>query len=246
MVTFKNRGRLGNFLFQAATAYAYALDVDERFSVPFSPDEPANPIYLSHLQDLALFLRRYTVTYCEDENPKGSPIPGFLPSVGEGYNIILDGYWQDYRRFAHRRAEIIEAFRLGPPLQSPYVGVHVRRGDFVTETEVSGRYNVPTVEWWDEQMKKFPGRTFMFFSDDIEWCLENLGNPGDKFRKDFDPLDDLIALSQCAHQICSPSTFSWWGAWLNQNPGKRVIVPKVWMPGVLDADGICPPEWERA
>ena len=69
--------------------------------------------------------------------------------------------------------------------------------------------------------------TFFIFSDDINWCRENLSINGICFFvENFkDELYELKLMSQCNHFIIANSTFSWWGAWLSVNADKKVIMP---------------------
>jgi hypothetical protein len=235
---------MGNFLFQAATAMAYAWKHGLDYSLPnTTSDGINNPIYLQHLVN-PKFNKHLRTVVVKEQGHGHQELP-FNPEWRAG-NIQLDGYWQSEKYFVAYRDQIIKAF--GYPWQhvKGWVSFHVRRGDYLTLTR---KHPPVTMEWMERAMNLFPGYHFRFFSDDLVWCQSAFGHRKDcAFSNSKGIVQDLVQMSWCEHHICSASTFSWWGAWLNQNPNKRVIMPNWWFtPGYqgLDTKDIVPASWER-
>lgn len=236
-------GRMGNFLFQVACAMAYAWRHGLDFTVPNTTKNPKwNPIYLQHLVN-----RRWDPHLPEVKVDEKLFTYQELPfeEGWRGKNIILDGYWQTQKYFIAFRERLLAAFGFQWHPLKGFVSVHVRRGDYLTLTE---KHPPVPVEWLLAAMEQFPGFHFIFFSDDIPWCQQTFGQRKDvTFSKGVNEVDDLVYMSNCEHHICSASTFSWWGAWLNRNSAKRVVIPKRWFqPGRKeDTRDIVPPEWTK-
>jgi hypothetical protein len=59
-------------------------------------------------------------------------------------------------------------------------------------------------------------------------------------------LEDFYLMSQCRHNIIANSSFSWWCAWLNDNPSKNVFAPKEWFKkGWQEIDDRIPEGWVK-
>tara|TARA_R100001460_G_scaffold83037_3_gene123936 strand:- start:1886 stop:2686 length:801 start_codon:yes stop_codon:yes gene_type:complete len=125
------------------------------------------------------------------------------------------------------------------------VGLHVRRGDYVN----IDAHPVIEKDYYEKAMEEFKGYEFLVMSDDLEWVKNNFNYENiHPIPYNKNAFVHLCAFSMCSHQIIANSTFSWWGATLNNNIEKRVIAPYTWMndsSGNLLEMNICPKNWKR-
>lgn len=241
IVTFRNVGRMGNFLFQAATAMSYAWRNGLDFTVPtFTKNPKDNPIYLQHLANPHFRISDPIVTVQEQAHTYHE-LP-YNPEWRDKQNVVLHGYWQTEKYFLEHRERILENFKVPWEFMPGFVSVHVRRGDYLRLTQ---KHPPVPVSWLMKAMDLFPGYHFVFFSDDIPWCRSVFGRRKDvTFSSGKSEVQDLIKMSHCEHHICSASTFSWWGMWLNRNHRKRAIFPKLWFqPGRPEDTSDIIPTW---
>jgi len=178
-------------------------------------------------------------------------------------NVYLSGYWQSEKYFRDVEDQLREEFSFrDPPCEaakpllekikdSESVCVHVRRGDFVTNT-FNGLYGRDYYDTGAEIISQLkPRLSYFVFSDDIPWCRENLSFEGETtfVDHDFGPnkfRDDLRLMSACKHFIIANSSFSWWAVWLNGRSDKTVVAPSRWAtPTDIDKSDMYLPGWIR-
>jgi hypothetical protein len=130
----------------------------------------------------------------------------------------------------------------------PVIFLHVRRGDpnLVDRrgfkwayVNCSDQHPVQTPQYYQEALLQFPtDYPVMVFSDSISWCKEQeiFKSPRFSFSEPLSkysdgalvPHVDLCLMTLCDHAIIANSSMSWWGAWLIQNPNKRIVAPSRW------------------
>jgi hypothetical protein len=191
---------------------------------------------------------------------------GFEPSMLKKQgDLYLDGYWQSPKYFESIRPTLLKEFTLRTPMSSSAesmtirmgspssVSVHIRRGDYVANPKVAASYGPCTETYYKnavaEITKHVLSPTWFVFSDDIEWVKEHLSFPGTVIYVSGEAANDqeeLLLMAACAHNVIANSSFSWWGAWLNQNPEKIVVAPSPWFDTrPQDHADLLPSSWTR-
>lgn len=180
------------------------------------------------------------------------------PQVLQRDPAYLTGYFQSEKYFMDVEEQVRRAFTfsegiwkgqdeeirrkmqnfLGQIQGCESVSVHVRRGDYLEKEEIYGgictvAYYKSAIEYMQRKRKE---SRFFLFSNDPEWVREwvNANYRGDnrfviiEGTQEETGYLDLFLMSRCKNHIIANSSFSWWGAWLDENPRKRVIAPAKW------------------
>lgn len=175
-------------------------------------------------------------------------------------DIYISGYFQSEKYFSAYRGDIINNLTLKIPLDEPSlelmqqiknsisVSLHIRRGDYLNFSNI---YHICSIEYYKKAVDYISNKigeniTVFVFSDDIAWARENLNVNFETIFVDFNnnkPYFDMELMRNCKHNITANSTFSWWGAWLNENKNKIVIAPQRWFNNELKNNDIVPQSW---
>ncbi len=163
-------------------------------------------------------------------------------------NNILFGYFQSSKFFADIADDIKRELRITDRLNETAEGIlkeiqghnsvciHVRRNDYV-----GGEFDVCNKNYFLKGIETIRGKVtdphFYVFSDDIEWCKENLDlkcGEATFCSGENTQYEDLRLMYECKHFIISNSSFSWWAQFLSEEKNKVVVAPSMWK-----KDGTC-------
>lgn len=163
-------------------------------------------------------------------------------------HVYLEGYWQSENYFKHIKQILltdlkldestlsieIKCYQQGIERSNSSVSLHIRRGDYISNPTTTAYHGICDLAYYDQAMltieKHIDNPIYYVFSDDKEYVKEVFAHKKnviiiENISKDY---EELILMSMCKHNIIANSSFSWWGAWLNQHKDSIKIAPKKW------------------
>jgi len=179
-------------------------------------------------------------------------------------DIYLDGYFQSERFFFKYRKDLLSEFSLKEELKTieykkiekkiqkdkNSVSIHIRRGDYITNQSANKYHGTLNLDYYKNGINKIKveNKNVYVFSDEIDWVKENFKFlPKSSFfisQYNLSSGQEIMLMSLCKNNIVANSSFSWWGAWLNKQEGKKVIAPRRWTLGDARVNNdIIPETW---
>jgi hypothetical protein len=261
VITTRLYGGLGNQMFQYAIARAYQL----RTGIPFLVDTA----YLKHAPtprqyELDCFCCIPKIRNHWQRIHKTDKVDERFTTPEKFNTLTMDrleliGYWQNEKYFKDYRKRICADFTCIDSVDAANmcmlkeimscndsVSIHVRMGDYVGNSA----HPVMQKEYYMAAMDVIESHVnnphYFIFSDDpiATFMIHKSGNVTPVNLNDSSQgYLDIELMKHCKHHIIANSSFSWWGAWLCENPDKIVVAPKHWFNG-QEFDGV-PEGWVR-
>lgn len=252
-------GRLGNQMFEIATACSLAIDNDAEALFPDLICKKGDDIPKNH----KIFFTKL--------NPRIPHKPARYKNIEDAMfnyapikyrpNMKLEGFYQSEKYFKHNADKILPLFEPLPEIKEyltnkyrnllnhpKTVAIHLRAykseiGENGTFEDIGRKYVEKAAKYFGEDAY------FVVFSDNMTWAKEIM----DGFSRPHEFIEgeayyhDFYLMSFCRHQIISNSTFAWWAAYLNKNIDKVIIAPKIWFKVThpLTDEHIVPVDWVK-
>lgn len=241
-------GRLGNQMFQYAALRGIAKEAGKEFCIPENGHRLFEVFEMKNAT-----LRKENKIVMQNLTHKGFNFDKELFDTCPDYTDLY-GYFQTEKYFDNIHESIREDFQFKAPDSSfinmlrtiakgrPIVTIHVRRGDYIG---LPDHHPLVGIEYYTAAKNIFDQAVFVLFSDDIEWCKEQEIFK-DCILADVPDTTAMYTMSLSDHNIIANSSFSWWGAWLNNSHHKVVIAPKRWFGSAYidyDLSDLYPPRW---
>lgn len=241
MITFSKfgrHGRLGNQLFQYAAAMGIANKLRRKLILPpwefadyFEAQYPGGALP-DVRAEVAEKLFEYDPNYIA--RVKNVPIADLF-----GY-FQTEKYWSDSKDAIKNqlifKKEIINQLRRKQyaAFKKQTIAIHMRRGDYVGNKNyelLPAHYYILALF---EHFPNWQEYNIIVFGDDMGYCKLHFDClPNVFFAEGNSPIEDIALMTQCNHFIIANSSFSFWGAYLGEKKGTKIVRPSKHFAGPL-------------
>ena len=166
-------------------------------------------------------------------------------------NLYIQGNFENHKYFNHLRSDLCkilipnsDLIKENNPLinkikNSNSISLHIRRNRFsdqlnlkkINDMKKSENFTSNIIKYINNSLdiinSKVNNPEYFIWSNDHENILPLLNklNINNFTLVNNDVINDFNLFRYCKHFIVGPSSFHWWGAWLNENPNKICIRP---------------------
>ncbi|XP_021356720.1 uncharacterized protein LOC110452484 [Mizuhopecten yessoensis] len=234
-------GRLGNTMFQYASSYGIAKEVQRELVLPV--DDRLWKYF--HITAKAVYNRTFT---CERWKHERIDFTGIWEKhiyekvKRSPENVMLRHYFQSWKFFEKYKKEIKLEFSLKDSIKNSankiirdtaitfypigtavtFIGVHVRRGDYLRIRFSSFGYNIAPSDYVIRAIKyclsRYTNPMFIVCTEDVEWTRDELKSLPDAHIEfvfhENSPEVDFGLLVACNHTIMTVGSFGWWAGYL--------------------------------
>ena len=270
-ISCKIMGGLGNQLFQIFATISVTLSENKQFIFPFSEmlniGIPRKTYWNSLLCELKRFTTWQSNNLIIDSLPTFSERGFEYTEIKTTNPVCLIGYFQSYKYFDNHYEKIIDLIKLREKqmeirnktgIVENTVSMHFRLGDYISKQNchpvMSVKYYINALQHIIDKLASDSFRVIYFNEKEDESTINiSIQVLSRRFPKlEFvkteleEDWEQMLSMSICSHNIIANSSFSWWGAYFNENPSKIVCYPSIWFGPDMknhNTKDLCPQSW---
>lgn len=233
-------GGLCNRMYQIACAYVLSIKYNKDLIIFSKTDNPHSKInYFENIFRKINTNWSLNINNVYREPDNTAQLYNEIPNFTE--DTMIYGYFQHYMYINNYRNEVLRLFEMENDRRTRLINMynnlnnsyflHIRRGDYVNNSY----HELNLTNYYKKALSSINMKdcTVYVFSDDINYCknIDWLKGANIRYIEGLDEIDSLYLMSLCNRGgICCNSSFSWWGAYMINNPNKKVFFPNKWFP----------------
>jgi len=251
MLSVELMGGLGNQLFQIFTLLSLSFDANVDFFI-HNKDILYRGIPTTYFNNIFKYIRSYKKEIINGPiyqyNENGFHYTAFPKIRDKSNNYSLFGYFQSYKYFQNNLKDILDLLKwreIKKPYENKYdykntISLHFRIGDYIN---IQTHHPILPIDYYKNALYRLIVDTdkddwnilYFYEKDDKDIVDRSINELKNKYphlnfteiNHDLDDWEQMICMTFCSHNIIANSTFSWWGAYLNENDN-HVYYPDVW------------------